>query len=275
MALPIVAVAAGPGVRLYRAAMAVHPRPSPAIGGPGQGPGTLRPPQPVCGKPILDSRWHYDGAPGTSPPGMNPLACPPSARPAATSPPPPRSSLCRLVTTRPPQAPASTTSTTPWSTSNPVSTISRTACTPVTTSAYVGGYTAAGEGHPRRGGRRHQRHREGRRPARNSTPSSGNNVYDTWEYLTIRNFTSSLNSSVMGNVNGGAGGSDIGDVYEYDTIGPNEYGYQGDNAAPKTGESSGGGYAIDAGSNTTIEHDCLTRNAQGAFNISERSQHQH
>lgn len=98
-----------------------------------------------------------------------------------------------------------------------------------------------------------------------SKASSGNNVYDTWEYLTIRNYTSSQNNSVMGNVN--SGGSDVGDVYKYDTIGPNEYGYRGSNVAPSTGESSDGGYAIDAGSNTTIEYDCLTHNAQGAFNV--------
>ena len=97
-----------------------------------------------------------------------------------------------------------------------------------------------------------------------SKSSSGNNVYDTWDYLTIRNFTSSLNNSVMGNVNDG--GTDIGDTYKYDTIGPNEYSYAGGGSAPKTGMSSGGGYAIDAGSDTTIEYDCLTHNAQGAFN---------
>ncbi len=90
--------------------------------------------------------------------------------------------------------------------------------------AYVGGYTAAAgkavldgvdgaTGGTGMGGAR----------LADSTPSSGNNVYDTWEYLTIRNFTSSLNNSVMGNVNGGA--SDVGDSYEYDTIGPNEYGF--------------------------------------------------
>ena len=134
--------------------------------------------------------------------------------------------------------------------------------------AYVGGYTpAAGKavldgvngatGSTGKGGSR----------LANSTPSSGNNVYDTWEYLTIKNFTSSLNNSVMGNVNGGA--SDVGDVYQYDTIGPNEYGFQADDKAPGTGQSSGGGYAIDASSNTTIAHNCLTRNAQGAFNISD------
>ena len=35
---------------------------------------------------------------------------------------------------------------------------------------------------------------------------------------------------------------------------------------PKTGESNGGGYAIGAGGYTTIEYNCLTQNAQGAFN---------
>lgn len=98
-----------------------------------------------------------------------------------------------------------------------------------------------------------------------SASSSGNNVYDTWEYLTIENYTSSLNTSIMGNVNGG--GNDIGDVYKYLTIGPNEYGYTGSGSAPRQGQNSGGGYAIDAGSNTTIEYSCLTRNAQGAFNV--------
>ena len=98
-----------------------------------------------------------------------------------------------------------------------------------------------------------------------SLASSGNNVYNTWEYLTVENYSSSENSAVMGNVNGA--GSDIGDTYKYDTIGPNEYGYSGNNSRPRWGQSSGGGYGIDAGSNTTIEYSCLAHNAQGAFNI--------
>lgn len=97
-----------------------------------------------------------------------------------------------------------------------------------------------------------------------STPSAGNMVYNTWEYLTIKNYTSSHNNSVLGNVNGG--GSDIGDVYKYDTIGPNEYGYAGSGLAPGKGQGGGGGYAIDAGSNTKIMYSCITRNAQGGFN---------
>jgi Right handed beta helix region len=90
------------------------------------------------------------------------------------------------------------------------------------------------------------------------------NADDTWEYLTIKNFTASQNNAIMGNENGS--GFDNGNTYKYDTIGPNEYGYAGNGRMPNRGESSGGGYAIGAGNNTTIEYDCLTRNAQGAFN---------
>jgi hypothetical protein len=135
-------------------------------------------------------------------------------------------------------------------------------------SVYVGGYSksrgkaiidgvAGATGGTGRGGQRFEV----------SSASSGNQVYNTWEYLTIRNYTSAENNSVMGNVNGA--GTDIGDVYKYDTIGPNEYGYRGSSTAPATGKSSGGGYAIDAGSNTTIEYNCLMHNAQGAFNASQ------
>jgi hypothetical protein len=87
---------------------------------------------------------------------------------------------------------------------------------------------------------------------------------DSWEYLTIRNFTASQNNAIMGNENGS--GFDNGNTYKYDTIGPNNYGYGGNSHAPTKGESNGGGYAIGGGDNTTIEWDCLTQNAQGAFN---------
>lgn len=90
------------------------------------------------------------------------------------------------------------------------------------------------------------------------------NADQVWEYLTIENFTSSRNNAVIGNVS--SGGFASGNTYKYDTIGPNEYGYAGRDVPPRTGESSGGGYAIGDGSYTTIEYNCLTRNAQGAFN---------
>lgn len=99
------------------------------------------------------------------------------------------------------------------------------------------------------------------------TPGT-NNTYDTWEYLTVENFTSNQQSAIMGDAQGG--GWDVGDTYMYDTIGPNEYGYAGDNNPPTlattTNPGVGGGYAIDAGSNTTIEYNCLVQNAQGGFN---------
>jgi hypothetical protein len=132
-------------------------------------------------------------------------------------------------------------------------------------SIYIGGYsTSAGkailtgvDGATNSTGEGGQRFEE-------STASSGNIVDNTWEYLTVENYTSTRNNSVMGNVNGG--GNDIGDTYKYDTIGPNEYGYQSSTSAPTAGESSGGGYAIDMGGQTTVQYNCLMQNAQGAFN---------
>jgi hypothetical protein len=138
-------------------------------------------------------------------------------------------------------------------------------------SAYVGGYTAAlgkavidgvdgaTAGTGKEGG-----------SFEVATASSGSTVDDTWEYLTVKNYASSLNSSVMGNVNGAGNteaANDIGDTYKYMTIGPNEYGVTNSSSAPAKGQNSGGGYAIDAGSDTTIEHSCLTQNAQGGFNV--------
>ena len=103
-----------------------------------------------------------------------------------------------------------------------------------------------------------------------ATTSSNYDVFDDWEYLTIENYTASENGSVMGNINGG--GFDNGDVYKFDTIGPNNYGYTGPSTPPALSTPSapgqGGGYGIDAGSNTTIEYDCLAQDAQGAFNSS-------
>jgi parallel beta-helix repeat protein len=98
-----------------------------------------------------------------------------------------------------------------------------------------------------------------------SSSSSGVvNANQTWEYLTIKNFGASENNAVLGNENGGE--FDSGNTYKYDTIGPNEYGYNGSDTRPANGKDSGGGYAIGLSGNTTIEYSCLTRNAQGAFN---------
>jgi hypothetical protein len=234
--------------------------------GPGQG----QPPPAgaaICGQSVLNSPWHYDGAPGTytaksEPAGLPSFGTPRSDFPAATK-----------IMVVPAGNNTSAASTGLYNVNNTVVYFEpgihklENGMYTGHESAYVGGYTTGAGKAVLDGvdGATNGTGKGGARPAY-STPSSGNNVYDTWEYLTIKNFTSSQNSSVMGNVNGGGGGSDNGDTYKYDTIGPNEYGSQG-TAAPKTGESSGGGYAIDAGSNTTIEYNCLTHNSQGAFNV--------
>ena len=97
-----------------------------------------------------------------------------------------------------------------------------------------------------------------------SEPSTGNVTNNSWMYLTIKNYTSSLNSSVMGLVNGGE--FVIGDTYKYNTIGPNQYGWRGENVAPGQGQSSGGGYGVGFSDNTTIQYNCIIQNAQGGFN---------
>jgi parallel beta-helix repeat protein len=90
------------------------------------------------------------------------------------------------------------------------------------------------------------------------------NANETWEYLQITNYAASQDNAIMGNENGG--GFDDGNIYKYDTIGPNNFGYVNGNSRPSYGESSGGGYGIGMGNNTTIEYSCLIGNAQGAFN---------
>ena len=222
----------------------------------------------VCGQPVLNSRWHYDGSAGTytaggAPAGLPTFGTAKSDFPAAT----------KLIVV-PAGNNTSAAATGQYNVNNTVVYFEpgvhkiEDGMYTGHDSAYVGGYTPSAGKATLDGvdGATNGTGKGGARPAY-STPSSGNNVYDIWEYLTIENFTSSRNSSIMGNVNGGGGSNDVGDIYKYNTIGPNDYGYQSDTASPKTGESSGGGYAIDAGSNTTIEYNCLTHNAQGAFNV--------
>lgn len=101
-------------------------------------------------------------------------------------------------------------------------------------------------------------------------PGAGKMVADTWEYLTIKNFLSGNNDAVMGDTY--LGGDDAGNTYKYNTIGPNEYVYEGPASAPALNTFSapgqGGGYAINAASYTTIEYNCITQDAQGAYNVS-------
>jgi hypothetical protein len=257
---------AGPGGDPVGGTAAEQPRVVPgtlATGGPAPAAG-----QAVCGRPILRSRWGYDGEPGTfrtsgTHPGLPTFGAAGTDFPTAGS-----------ITVVPAGDNTAAAQAGRYQVNHAVvyfepgvHTIRGVMYTGHD-SAYVGGYTAAagkavldgvdgGTGGTGKGGSF----------LASSTPSSGNNVSDTWEYLTIENYSASRDNAVMGNVNGG--GSDNGDVYRFNTIGPNEFGYSGAGTAPRSGESSGGGYAIDAGSDTTIEGNCLTRNAQGAFNASD------
>ena len=221
---------------------------------------------PVCDQPILKSPWNYDGAPGTFTAASEPKGLPTFGSAGTDFP----SATSILVVAAGDNTSAASNAA--YALNNTViyfepgdHRIENTMNVGHNT-AYVGGYVAAvgkavidgvngatnGTG-------------VGGSQATSSTPASNGNVYDTYEYLTIQGFTSSNNSSILGNTSNGS--SDVGDTYKYDTIGPNEYGYVNNNAAPATGESNGGGYAIDGGSDTTIEHDCLTHDAQGGFNL--------
>ena len=101
------------------------------------------------------------------------------------------------------------------------------------------------------------------------SPSAGRTVDNTWEYLTIENFSSSLGSAVIGAVGGSSPGYGAdGDVFKYDTIGPNEYAYNGSGApilSTVTAAGWGGGYGIYMGNYSTVEYSCLTQNAEGGF----------
>jgi parallel beta-helix repeat protein len=130
-------------------------------------------------------------------------------------------------------------------------------------SVYIGGYTAAVGRAIIDGVNGGAPHGVGGHALAGSPPGVVN-ADDTWEYLTIRNYAASENNVVMGDEDGAA--FDSGNTYKYNTIGPNEYGWAGDNVKPNHGQSSGGGYAIGMVSNTSIEYNCLTMNAQGAFN---------
>ena len=220
----------------------------------------------ICGRPVLRSRWHYDGPPGVfrtsgAHRGLPTFGTAGSDFPAA------RSIIAVAAGDNSAAADAGN-----YEVNHaivyfePGRHVIRGVMYTGHDSVYVGGYTATAGGAVLDGvdGATSGTGLGGSFLS-SSTASSGNNVHDTWEYLTIKNYTASRNNSIMGNVNGG--GSDVGDVYRFNTIGPNQFGYRGEGEAPRIGKSSGGGYAIDGGSGTIIEYNCLTGNSQGAFNI--------
>ena len=222
---------------------------------------------PICGQPMLDSPWSYDGAPGTYSTNGTPAGLPTFGSAGTDFP----SATRVMVVPAGDNTSAADSGTYQVAHTvvyfEPGAHVIQNVMYTGHDSAYVGGYNAAAGKAVINGVNGATTNGVGGNYLSSSTPSSGTNVNDTWEYLTIENFASSENASVMGNINGG--GWDSGDSYKYDTIGPNEYGWAGDSKPPRTGESNGGGYAIDLGNNTTIEYDCLARNAQGAFNGSQ------
>lgn len=260
LAVPFLVLAACTGTPAH------HPRSGAAVpsGAAVRSGAPTSPPARICGSSLLDSPWHYDGAAGTyktsgTPAGLPTFGSAGTDFPGATQ-----------VMVVPAGDNTTAGGTGIYQVTNTIVYFEPGLHTIFNGmyagnhTAYVGGYDAAHgkaiiDGHG--GG--------GLADELSADPGVGNNVYNTWEYLTIQNMASSHQDSIMGDVNQGASGlgAAYGDTYKYDTIGPNEYGYQGDGQPPLTGESNGGGYAIAGGAYTVIEYNCLTHNAQGAFNI--------
>lgn len=213
----------------------------------------------ICGQPVLNSPWNYNGAAGAYTSGTAGLPTFGSAGtdfPAATA---------GLVVAAGDNTTAALAAT--YQVNNTVVYFEPGTHTITNVmyagnhSAYVGGYTAA----------LGRAVIDGVNGASNSHfsqehPSANDTVDNTWEYLTVRNYTSDVNSAVMG-ADSGPGGISDGDTYKYMTVGPNEYAYNGagqilvTTAAPGTG----GGYGIFMGNYTTIEYSCLTQDAQGGY----------
>jgi parallel beta-helix repeat protein len=219
---------------------------------------------PVCRQPILDSTFSYDGAAGSytsGTAGLPTYGAPGTDFPDATS---------GIVIA--PGDHSQNAAKGFFSTDRrvyyfePGEHVFKNGMWTADNAAYIGGYTSAAGKAVLDGVNGSSEKGDG-----GSSLSSSNsgvvNASQTWEYLTIQNFSANRNDAVMGDVNGPEW--DNGDIYKYDTIGPNEYGYTG---APQpvlnttSDPGQGGGYAIDMGSNTTVEYNCLYRNAQGAFN---------
>lgn len=259
--LPVVAVVAAVTLWVFPASHAGSPV-SPHAGlSQGQAPSV---PTPICGQPILDSPWHYDGAPGTYTAGNEPAGLPSFGSPRSDFP------AATKIIVVPAGNNTSAAGTGVYNVDHAVIYLEpgvhriENGMYTGHDSAYVGGYDATV-------GKAVLDGVDGRPGPAYSRPSTGNQVADTWEYLTIENFGTTHQGSLMGGVNGGIPGgssSDDGDTYKYDTIGPNNW---SEDASPpvlntKSAPGQGGGYAIGLGNYTTIEDNCITGNAQGGFN---------
>lgn len=225
------------------------------------------PPVRICNEPILDSPWSYDGAAGTYRTSGTPAGLPTFGAPGTDF--PHASELVVVPAGNNTTAASSGT----YQLNNAVIYFEPGVHTIQSLlyagnhSAYVGGYTAGAGKAIITGVNGGTATGDGGSYLASEKPSENGTVYNAWEYLTVEDYAASVNDGVMGNANGY--GISNGDTYRYDTIGPNNYGYTGPGSPPATGESSGGGYGIMAGSYTTIEDDCLTGNAQGAFGGSQ------
>lgn len=215
----------------------------------------------VCGKPILDSPYNYDGQAGTFTVGNAPHGLPTFGRSGTIF---PKDTSIVVV---PAGNNTEAGETALYDGNNivyyfePGNHIIQHGMYTGTNSVYIGGYNKAKGKAVLNGVDGGTRNGVGTSTLSLSNTAAAN---ETWEYLTIENYGSTVNNAVLGNANSG-GTTDSGNTYKYDTIGPNEYGNRGD-VKPGYGESSGGGYAIDLQSNTTIEWNCMTHDAQGAFN---------
>jgi parallel beta-helix repeat protein len=244
---------------------------SPAAGLPQPGASAAAPPgSPVgiCNKPILDSPWSYDGAVGTYSTSGTPAGLPTFGAPGTTFP-----DANRLVVV-PSGNNTTAASSGTYQLNNAVIYFEPGVHTIQSVmfagnhSAYVGGYTASAGKAIIDGVNGGTTTGTGGSQFSDEKPSSGNTVDNTWEYLTVENYSSSVNSAVMGTLSGGTGYGADGDVWKYDTIGPNEYAYNPSGApllSTTSAPGQGGGYAIYMGSYSTAEYDCLTRDAQGGF----------
>ena len=224
------------------------------------------PPAHVCNSPILDSPWNYDGAPGTYAKSGTPAGLPTFGSPRTDFP-----DATKIIVVAAGDN-SSAAGAGAYQVSRAVVYFEpglhkiRRGMWVGLHSAYVGGFDAT-HGKAVLDGVDGATNGTGQGGSRLTTsiPTRGHVVGNTYEYLTVENYAAPENGDVMGE--DVSGYPEENDVFKYDTIGPNQYGYSY-NAPPGRGESSGGGYGIGAGSYSIIEHNCITRNAQGGINSS-------
>ena len=215
----------------------------------------------VCGQPVLDSPWSYDGSAGTFTTSGKPAGLPTFGAAGTDFP-----KATKLVVI---PAGDNTSAAVSYKYQIPNAVLYfepgmhdiENGMYTSPDSAYVGGYTT-GIGKAIINGVNGATNGTGRGGTYLNAAVGGVTLHNqTWEYLTIENYSSSEDTTAV------MGEPANGDIYKYLTLGPNEYGGQGGSGVPpKVGEASDGGYALDLANNDTVEHSCITHDAQGAFN---------